>query len=145
MDPEAHAVRVAYPFSGVPTSHEVALRDSGATAFAMCAVDALGVSFMVHQTTIVRSRDPVSGETIEARIDPAGIHSWEPESTVVVAAVSGGRPSATCCCPHVNFAASRGQAGALLDGSVAPPGAILEMPEAIELGRRIFGSLLEDH
>lgn len=143
VDRETGAVRVAYPFSGVPTVHEVTIVRTGARAFAMCAVDALGIPFMAGEPTIVRSRDPIGGEPIQVSIDPAGSHSWDPAATTVIAAVAGGGPSATACCPHVNFVAYPERARAPLTDRAAARGAMLEMVEAIELGRRVFGSLLE--
>jgi hypothetical protein len=63
----------------------------------MCAVDALGIAFMANQATTVRSREPMTGHGIEGRVDPAGVQESEPRAAVVVAAVSGGGPSASCC------------------------------------------------
>lgn len=141
IDRESGAVSAAYPFSGVPTRHEVAFPRTGTHAFAMCAIDALGVAFMAGERVVVRSRDPIGGEPIEASIDPAGTYSWEPAGAVVIAATpADDGPNAATCCPNVNFLASRQRAEETVDG----PGAVLEMPEAIELGRRIFGSLLYD-
>lgn len=143
VDQESGAVSVAYPFSGSPTAHEVTIASTGVRAFAMCALDALGVAFMIGEPALVRSRDPIGREPIEASIDPTGTHSWEPAGAVVVAAVSGGGPSAASCCPNVNFIADRERAHELLAEPGAPAGTLLAMPEAIELGRRIFGSLLD--
>ena len=144
LDPQSGQAAVAYPFSGAPTQHRVELRDSGVEVFAMCAVDALGIAFLANQATTVRSQDPASGHRIEVRVDPAGVHEWEPSAAVVVAAVSGGGPSASCCCPHVNFASSRERAEALLARPSAAQGETLAIEDAIELGKRIFGTLLHD-
>lgn len=144
IDSEGGAVAVAYPFSGTPTRHEVELTASGVRPFAMCAIDAVGVPFMADQAATIRSRDPKTGEGIEVRVDPAGLLQWDPPGAVVLAALSGGGPSASCCCPHVNFVGSRDQAETLLTASSASHESIFEMPEAIDLGRRLFGTLLRD-
>ena len=144
LDPQSDRVAVAYPFSGEPTQHRVELGDSGREVFAMCAVDALGIAFMANKATTVRSRDPMTGHGIEVRVDPAGVQEWEPRAAVVVAAVSGGGPSASGCCPHVNFASSRERAEALLARSCAAQGEVIAVEDAIELGKRIFGTLLHD-
>ena len=55
------------------------------------------------------------------------------EAVVRVRTVGGGR-SCDCLCPYVEFLARR---------PVDTGGTILELADAVELGRRIFGSLLE--
>lgn len=132
VDPDGARVRVAYPFSGLPTMHDVSIGHRGVRAFAMCAIDALGVAFMLGERVVVRSRDPLDRRPVEVRVEPTGAHRWLPSTAVVVAATSCSGPSATGRCPYVNFAADRHAAA----------GTVLAMPEAIELARSRFGSLL---
>lgn len=141
VDPETSGIRVAYPFSGAPTSHEVSR--GGIHAFAMCAIDALGIAFMLGEPVMVRSRDPVDQRAIEACIDPTGAHTWTPPATMVVAATSGAGPSAISRCPYIRFVADLDAAHELLARLDAVAGAVVAMPEAIELGRLRFGSLLD--
>ncbi|MGH2969367.1 MAG: alkylmercury lyase family protein [Solirubrobacteraceae bacterium] len=135
-------VIAAYPFSGVPTVHAVRLAGSDADVFAMCAIDALGIAFLAGRPARIRSRDPQTGDPIEVSIDPAGAREWQPPEAVVVAALSCGGPSAIDCCPHIDFVSDRRRARALVDSSPELDAAVIGMPEAIEVGRRIFGSLL---
>lgn len=135
-------ISVAYPFSATPTPHQVQLADTDAPLFAMCAIDALGVPFLARRRATARSLDPTTGERIEAWIEPDGRRRWEPPETVVIVAVSGDGPSATCCCPHIQFVATRERALALLAQSTEAEGRVLEMAEAIGFARRIFGDLL---
>jgi hypothetical protein len=55
---EGGAIRVAYPFSTRPTAHVVDI-DGGPSVYAMCAVDALGMSAMLHGShyPLHRARD----------------------------------------------------------------------------------------
>jgi hypothetical protein len=69
---------VAYPFSGVATAHRVRF-DGGAEAFAMCAVDALGIPFMLAEPTEILSRDPRTGDEVTLRVQPGEILDWQPE------------------------------------------------------------------
>src|SRR6266851_3841576 len=46
-DAVSRNVRCAYPFSGVPTPHRVRLVEQDESLYAMCAVDALGIPFML--------------------------------------------------------------------------------------------------
>src|SRR6266568_8658416 len=50
-------VAVAYPFSGTPTPHRVAL-DGLPAVYAMCAIDALGLPAMAGRDGQITSADP---------------------------------------------------------------------------------------
>lgn len=50
-------IRAAYPFSPTPTRHGVTW-EGGPTTFAMCAVDALGVSAMLDRPVTITSTEP---------------------------------------------------------------------------------------
>ncbi len=141
-DPGSGDVTAAYPFSGVATAHTVRLAGSDADVFAMCAIDALGIPFLAGRAARIQSRDPETGDPIEVSIDPTGPREWQPADAVVVAAHSYGGPSAIGCCPTISFVSDRGRARALVDSSPEVHAAVVGMPEAIEVGRRIFGSLL---
>ncbi|MGH2871581.1 MAG: organomercurial lyase [Solirubrobacteraceae bacterium] len=143
LDRADGSVAVAYPFCGLPTRHEVILEESGVRAFAMCAIDALGVAFMAGEPVIVRSSDPSTGEPIEVRADPADSSTWEPVGAGVVYRVWGEGPSASCRCPHINFVADRARAAATVDLTDKRPSTVLNVPQAIERGRENFGSLLD--
>jgi Alkylmercury lyase len=140
-DARTGAVRVAYPFSAAPTRHRVRLR-SGCEVFAMCAIDALGIAFMLGEPTEVSSTDPGSGDRIVISLALTEPSSWSPRDAVVVAGREGSGSSLACTCPHTNFAASPGDARALLEGARSVKGEILPMSVAIERGRETFGGLL---
>ena len=135
-------VTVAYPFSATSTRHRVRLR-SGVEVFAMCAIDALGIAFMLGEPTQIASADPRTGEPIEVTIPLTGASSWSPTRAVVLAGSVGTGASRTCTCPHTSFAASRAHAVALLEADRAVVGEILSMPDAIARGRTSFGGLLD--
>jgi hypothetical protein len=133
-DRDTGGVSVAYPFSGRPTAHVVWLQHTAAEVFAMCAIDALGIPFLAHQPAEITAHDPASGNRIDVAVDPAGQPRWTPATAAVAISVSGEGPSATCFCPHVNLVADPRHTD----------GATLEMAEAIAVGRRIFGRLLDE-
>ena len=137
LERDHRSVALAYPFSGTATPHRVTLCDSGTAVFAMCAIDALGIPFLAGRPATVRSRDPGTGAAVEVTIDPEGRREWTPREAAVIAAASGTGSTAECCCPHVNFVAA-GEHGREREST----GTVLAMPDAIELGRRIFGDLL---
>jgi hypothetical protein len=134
LDPATGAVATAYPFSGTPTRHRVRLQDTGVDVFAMCAIDALGIPYLAHQPAWIVSRDPVADERVEVWVDPTGERRWQPANAAVTIGISGDGPSARCLCPHLNFVADPAHAD----------GATLTIDEAIEVGRRTFGALLDE-
>ncbi len=79
-DPATGRIRAAYPFSGVPTLHRVALfADHGADrpqppdqaevqVFAMCALDALGIPLMLQRSVRIASSDALSGEPVRVTV-----------------------------------------------------------------------------
>jgi Alkylmercury lyase len=141
-DPGSGNVAVAYPFSGMPTPHRVRL-GTGSEVYAMCALDALGVAFMLDAPTDVVSRDPKTAESIEVSVRPHGRSDWRPADAAVVVGCGGTGTSAACMCPHTNFVASTDHGHALMEemqGSVS----LLSMSDAIEAGRELFGDLLDD-
>jgi hypothetical protein len=150
-------IRAAYPFSGVPTAHRVAI-DSGPSVYAMCAVDALGMAAMLGRGVTISSTDPASGAPIRVTIRE-GHAIWQPDTAVVVvgtdhdaAAASGadgeagGRscpvPSADRCCGVLNFFAGPAAAEAWIGRHPQVAGVVLTQPQALRLGVDIFGDLL---
>jgi hypothetical protein len=135
------AISVAYPFSGRPTAHRVRF-PSGHEVDAMCAIDALGIAPMFAQRIEVESRDPVSGETIGARVAPDGSAEWWPESAVVVAgAVRSQGDACSGCCPVLNFFVSPANAERWLTEHPDVRGNVISMPEAAAAGRAVFGDV----
>lgn len=103
-DPASTTIGVAYPFSGRPTRHQVALA-GGPTVSAMCALDALGIPQMTRRDARVHATDPVSGQPVTVQVHH-GVWRWQPASTVVLVATAAGGVCgsvADCCCPHSNF------------------------------------------
>jgi hypothetical protein len=63
----------AYPFSAQPTGHTVEIEDGRPAVHAMCAIDALGIPFMLHRGGVVRATDPTTGRPRRALPEqPAG-------------------------------------------------------------------------
>jgi hypothetical protein len=54
LEPDGASIRMAPPFSGVPTQHVVSA--AGVSYFANCAWDALGIPAALRQPAVVRSR-----------------------------------------------------------------------------------------
>jgi Alkylmercury lyase len=70
LEPDGETIRMAPPFSGVPTQHKV---EVGRQAYsANCAWDALGIPAALHQEAVVRSSCGQSGAPLRLRVGPDG-------------------------------------------------------------------------
>jgi hypothetical protein len=130
----------AYPFSPTPTPHLVSLGEMD--VFAMCAIDALGMPFMLGADAVITSTDPHTGQPVRVHV-AGGIVTYQPPHTVVVYAASGstGR-SVDTRCSTINFFTSPATAQ---EWSIAHPdlaATILDQHQALTLGRSIFEPLL---
>ncbi len=139
----AGQITAAYPFSALPTSHR--LRISGGQAlFAMCAIDALGVSAMTGLPVVIESADPSTGEPVTVSVDGA-ISSWTPATAVVYVGHTGdgcAGPSASVCCGYMNFFGTLAAATAWAASHPEITGGILDQARALQTGIGIFGHLL---
>ena len=141
-DPATGAILVAYPFSGTPRGHRV-LVDRTHQVEAMCAIDALGIAPMLDLPIEIISRDPQTGTEIWVLIHPGEGAWWEPETVVVLdGCVCTDGPSYRNWCAALNFFESGESALGYLVANPEISGHAIPLPEAIELGRSIFGDLL---
>jgi Alkylmercury lyase len=136
---------VAYPFSGRPTPHRVRIGGQREVD-AMCAIDALGIPFMLGEPTETVSRDPLTAEEVRIWVDPDGAVRWAPEAAAVLAGSDRDEgPVSAVCCAFVNFFSSRESAERYLRETPAVRGDVISIPEAVEAGRTVFGDLLRPH
>jgi Alkylmercury lyase len=107
LDQAGH-ISAAYPFSAAPTPHKVQIA-GGASAFAMCAIDALGVAEMLRASVAIRTVSDWAG------------------------------PSAAVCCEYINFFARHSAAAAWATAHPGVTGGIVSQDRALEVGEQIFG------
>jgi hypothetical protein len=76
LEPDGLSIRMAPPFSGVPTQHVV--RVDGVDYWANCAWDALGIPAALHRAGTVHSRCEQSREPLrlEIGLDGPGPSTW---------------------------------------------------------------------
>jgi Alkylmercury lyase len=139
-DDEARIVS-AYPFSGVPTAHQVLIEGRSAL-YAMCAIDALGIPFMLGEGARIRSVCFFCHKPVQVDIQD-GLLQWPQPSTIVV--WSSDREG--CCiaevrCPLMNFFCDEGHLHAWLATSSNERGTSLSVLEAVEVAKATFGELL---
>lgn len=142
-------IRAAYPFSAIPTPHLVAIAN-GPTAYAMCAVDALGIAAMLGRDITITSLDPQSGDPISVIVH-GGQAAWTPEDAVVVVGSQSASaedcchvPAAQICCGVINFFTGTHTASAWLDSHTKVHGVVVDAAGALQLGSDLFGQLLSD-
>jgi hypothetical protein len=70
LEPDRETIRMAAPFSAVPTQHRVIVGDR--QYFANCSWDALGIPAALHEEADVRSRCEETLEPIQLRVRRAG-------------------------------------------------------------------------
>jgi alkylmercury lyase len=134
----------AYPFSAQPTGHTVEIEDGRPAVHAMCAIDALGIPFMLHRGGVVRATDPTTGRGLVVRIDRAGNLESDPADPVaLVSRTEGAGPLASACCPHINLHESRDLAERFLSSRPDLGGAVLSLADAVAVARAVFEGVLD--
>jgi hypothetical protein len=140
-DADMTGITAAYPFSSEPTGHRVEIGDR--TLHALCAIDALGIPFMLDAPGVIRSECfwchapigvHVEGGVLTAHW-PASVVAWYPEKDSCGC-------TATSRCILINFFCSEDHLAAWRDGSPSEQGTVLSLDEAVEAGRMIFENLL---
>jgi Alkylmercury lyase len=137
---DAGRLVAAYPFAPTPTPHTVSLGDTN--VFAMCAIDALGMPFMLGTDAVITSTDPHTGQPVRVTITN-GAATYQPTEAVIVYAATGatGR-SVDTCCSTINFFTNADSAHAWIAAHPGLTATILDQEQAITLGRDIFEPLL---
>ena len=73
LEEDGVSIRMAPPFSGVPTQHVAVVAEK--RYFANCAWDVFGIIAAVHQTGLVESRCEQTLEPLRLPIGPGGLES----------------------------------------------------------------------
>ncbi|MGW5721473.1 organomercurial lyase [Amycolatopsis sp. NPDC003865] len=141
---ERGEIRAAYPFSPVPTRHKVTW-EAGPTVYAMCAIDALGMSAMLGLPVTITSAEPDTERTVTVTVDHDTAR-WEPTTAVIFAGHTDGD---TACCPsvdrtcgHINFFTTADAAHAWAANNPRITGAVLDRHQALATGIAEFGALI---
>jgi hypothetical protein len=141
-NPGDTAISHAYPFSNEPTAHRVRLAD-GPEVYSMCAIDALGMPFMLRRDADIVSRCEGCGADVWIEVRGREIANHEPTDIAVwLAEHRDGCVAATDLCPDLNFFCSPDHLTRWRDRAGAS-GAQLSLNEALTRGREIFERLME--
>lgn len=131
----------AYPFSGSQTAHAVLL-SGHTTRYAMCAIDALGMPFMLGQGACIRSACFFCHTPVTVDVEGGLLQSASPATLAVWLSERDGRCVAEVRCPVMNFFCEEAHLQAWHATSPHEKGISLSVLEALELGKAAFGSLL---
>jgi hypothetical protein len=134
-------IRAAYPFSPVPTSIRVSW-PGGPDVYAMCAIDALGISAMLGHPVTITAAEPVTGKRIAVAVD--GAHArWTPRTAVVFAGSTGDAdcPSVDRCCGYISFFTTARAARTWARRHPEVAGTVLRRGGALRLGIEEFATL----
>jgi hypothetical protein len=145
---EQGEIRAAYPFSPIPTRHRITWVGGADVVYAMCAIDALGMSAMLGVPVTITSTEPGTGHTVTVQVDH-DTACWHPDT----AAVFAGTTDDACCpsvdrtCRHINFFTTPDAARAWATRHPDITGVVLDQDQAIASAVAEFGALLHpiDH
>ena len=136
-------IRAAYPFSPVPTPIQVRWA-GGPLTYAMCAIDALGISAMLGRPVTIIAAELGTGHiiTVHANRDQA---RWDPRRAVVFAGETGdqGCLSVDRTCGYINFFTSARAARAWAQRHPEVTGTVMKRQGALHSGIAEFGTLMQ--
>ncbi len=142
LDPTSGTVTYAYPLAPDATGHQVWL--GGRVLNALCAIDALGIAEMFDADATVTARCRSCGDTVTVSTAERGACSGASlrrcRSSGTISRTPAARPR-----PVARTSRSSARTSISGTGSTASDprvGARLTMPEALELGRAIFGPVM---
>jgi hypothetical protein len=136
-------IRAAYPFSPAPTPIRVSW-NGGPEVYAMCAIDALGMSAMLGRPVAITATEPCTGCAISVAVDGDQAR-WAPRTGVVFAGDAGdpGCLSADRCCGYISFFTTGRAARAWARRHPEVTGTVLRRDGALRIGITTFGALLQ--
>jgi hypothetical protein len=145
LDNDKTNIVAAYPFSCSETSHQVYLKRKGfKRVYTMCAIDALGMSFMFDCDVSIESLCNHYGERIEIEIKDNKIISLNPKNTVVWCDMEYSCCAATSLCKNTNFFSSEKHYEDWQKGKPIRKGNLLPIQEAFYLGKLFFEHRLDN-
>lgn len=139
----AGELRAAYPFSPIPTAHQVSI-SAGPTVYAMCAIDALGISAMLGRPATIRSLEPDTGEVITVLVEEDRA-TWHPPTAVVFAGFSSDscdEQSVDRTCGSINFFGTADAAIRWVASHPSITGAVMSQDQALAAGITEFGAMM---
>lgn len=145
LEPESCDIRLVYPFSSVPTPHRVKFDrwSEAKPVYAQCAIDALGMPFMLRHDLSITSSCAACNRAIAITACDQTIVGHSPSETVVWAGtIQQEGPVADSACPAINFFCSAVHVDQWLERQPNTVGSAISLGEALYIGKAIFEPLL---
>ncbi|MHA1987442.1 MAG: alkylmercury lyase family protein [Promethearchaeota archaeon] len=137
-------IEAAYPFSNIKTAHLVEFKEkSYKNIYAMCAIDALGIPFMLKSDIIIKSKCFHCGDEITIEIENNEITNMYPENVKVWCHMEYSCCAATSLCNNINFFSSDQHFEEWQKNKKKSRGYLLQISEAFQLGRLFFEKRLQ--
>jgi hypothetical protein len=134
-------VNGAYPFRN-HGPHVVSLGKEGRKAYAMCAVDALGVPFMFREKGKVTSTCKYCGREIEVVIERGKVGKHSPQNIIIWIGKKCSEHAATSVCTTISFFCSPAHAEKWMIEK-GEEGWALNLREALYVGKSLFEEALK--
>lgn len=134
----------AYPFSGYKTAHLIKFRKNEyKDIYSMCAVDALGISFMLKCDLSINSKCLHCDEEVKIKIENNEITNLNHENIVVWFDMEYSCCAATSLCKNINFFSSALHFKEWQNNNSTRKGSLLKIQEAFYLGKLYFEKRLD--
>ncbi len=148
LEPESREIRLAYPFSTVPTKHVVRFPDWAETksVYAPCAIDALGIPFMLRRDLSITSSCASCRKSLTIEVRDRMIVACTTAEIVLWVGTAYCDHAATSLCPTLDFFCSSGHVAAWRQER--PPGeagCVLDLGEALYVAKGTFEDVLQAH
>lgn len=137
-------IEAAYPFSGLETAHIIKFKENSyKDLYAMCAIDALGIPFMLNSDIFIKSKCFHCEDEIDIEIENNEIVGLNPESMVVWCHMEYSCCAATSLCNNINFFSSVQHFEEWQKDEKKAKGYLIQIPEAFHLGKLFFEKRLQ--
>ncbi|MHA2280368.1 MAG: alkylmercury lyase family protein [Promethearchaeota archaeon] len=137
-------IEAAYPFSGLKTDHLVKFnKDSLKNIYAMCAIDALGIPFMINSNIEINSKCFHCDDEVNIEIVNHEITSVTSKGLVVWGHMDYSCCAATSLCNNINFFSSEQHFEEWEKRIGKKKGYLLQIQEAFYLGKLFFENRLK--
>jgi len=132
-------IMAAYPFSGYKTAHLIKFRTNEYKDInSMCAVDALGISFMLNCNISINSKCLHCNDEVKIKIEDNEIIYLNHENVVVWFDMEYSCCAATSLCKNINFFSSPHHFKEWQQDKPTRKGSLLQIQEAFYLGKLFF-------
>jgi len=137
-------IEAAYPFSNLKTAQLIKFKEkSYKDIYAMCAIDALGIPFMLNSGIFIKSKCFHCDDGIDIEIEDHEIINLYPENTVVWCHMEYSCCAATSLCNNINFFSSVQHFEEWQQNNKKSKGFLIQIQEAFHLGKLFFGKRLQ--